>query len=66
AALRELGTGPKTRAILYNNVYDWFERVDRGVYRLKKTGRDALAEYADLAGHYRNEIARAQASHQDQ
>lgn len=60
ATLRKLGTGPKTHAILYNNVYDWFERVDRGVYRLKDAGREALAEYADLAGHYRKEIGRAQ------
>ncbi len=58
AALRALGTGPKTRAILYDNVYDWFERVDRGVYRLSDAGRRALAEYAVLAKHYRSEIGR--------
>ncbi|HQH52189.1 MAG TPA: DUF2161 family putative PD-(D/E)XK-type phosphodiesterase [Candidatus Hydrogenedentes bacterium] len=60
AALRNLGTGPKTRDILYNNVYDWFERVDRGVYRLKDAGRSALKEYPGLAEHYRNQIARMQ------
>ncbi len=58
AALRALGTGARTRAILYDNVYGWFERVDRGVYRLRDAGREALAEYPDLAGHYRNEITR--------
>ncbi|MGI6458968.1 MAG: DUF2161 family putative PD-(D/E)XK-type phosphodiesterase [Candidatus Hydrogenedentales bacterium] len=56
AALRALGTGPKTRAILYNNVYGWFERVDRGVYRLQEAGREALADYPDLATYYRKEI----------
>jgi len=58
AALRALGTGPRTRAILYDNVYGWFERVDRGVYRLQSAGREALAEYPDLAEHYRSEIRR--------
>ncbi len=45
-ALRAHGTGPKTHAILYYNVYGWFERIDRGVYTLAAAGRDALAEYA--------------------
>ncbi len=29
---------PKTRAILYKNVYGWFERVSRGVYELSPRG----------------------------
>jgi hypothetical protein len=60
AAVRKLGTGPKTQNILYDNVYDWFERVDRGVYRLKESGREALDMYPDLAAHYQKAIARVQ------
>lgn len=31
-------------SILQNDHYGWFERVERGVYRLSETGRKALAE----------------------
>jgi hypothetical protein len=32
-------------SILYNNVYGWFERADRGVYVLTKVGREALVRW---------------------
>jgi hypothetical protein len=32
-------------AILYNNVYGWFERAERGVYVLTKAGREALIRW---------------------
>jgi hypothetical protein len=32
-------------SILYNNVYGWFERAERGVYVLTKTGQDALVRW---------------------
>ncbi|GMV91344.1 MAG: hypothetical protein AMXMBFR82_11220 [Candidatus Hydrogenedentota bacterium] len=51
--LRKEGTGPKTTSILYSNVYGWFERIDRGVYRLTKAGRKALADYPELVKAYR-------------
>ena len=35
-------------AILQRNVYGWFERVERGVYRLTAEGEDALVHYADV------------------
>ncbi len=47
-ALRALGTGPKTTAILYDDVYQWFQRVSLGTYALTEKGEAALAEYADL------------------
>jgi hypothetical protein len=31
-----------------NDVYGWFERVERGVYTLSPKGRRALATYADV------------------
>ena len=52
--LREMGTGPKTTSILYDNHYCWFERVDRGVYALSARGREELAQYPDLAASFRD------------
>ena len=40
AALRALGTGPKTLSILRFNAYGWFERVDHGVYALSAHGEE--------------------------
>jgi hypothetical protein len=51
-ALRALGTGPKTQAILHRNVYGWFERQGRGLYALTPQGRAALADYPDLVTRY--------------
>lgn len=51
-ALREMGTGEKTSAILSKNYYGWFERVKRGVYVLSEQGKKALTTYADLASYY--------------
>ncbi|HEY3364562.1 MAG TPA: DUF2161 family putative PD-(D/E)XK-type phosphodiesterase [Symbiobacteriaceae bacterium] len=42
-------TGSRRAAtILRDDVYGWFERVDRGVYRLSPKGAEALAVYADV------------------
>jgi hypothetical protein len=50
--LRALGTCEKTRAILYDNVYGWFERVDTGLYALSAAGRAALEEYAGIVAEF--------------
>jgi hypothetical protein len=36
---------PDAASILQRNVYGWFERVDRGVYRLTDAGRAALVRW---------------------
>ena len=36
---------PKTRVILYDNVYDWFERLGKGVYDLSPRGKSELSEW---------------------
>ncbi len=36
---------PDAGAILYRNVYGWFERVQAGVYRLSPAGMEALATW---------------------
>jgi hypothetical protein len=46
--LRTLGTTPKTQAILYDNVYGWFDRVGRGQYGLNTKGLKELNDYPDL------------------
>ena len=38
----------RARAILYDNVYGWFERPARGQYTLTATGQQALHQYADI------------------
>lgn len=51
--LRELGTGDRTRAILYDDVYGWFSRVGRALYALSPRGREELARYEEVAAGYR-------------
>lgn len=53
AQLRAMGTGPKTLSILRNDVYGWFERVDRGVYALRPLGRAGIREFPALGRRYR-------------
>jgi hypothetical protein len=38
-------TEPKTRTILYNNVYGWFDRLGRGVYALSSRGEAELPQW---------------------
>lgn len=38
----------RARAILYDNVYGWFERPTRGVYGLTGAGDQALTQYGDI------------------
>jgi hypothetical protein len=54
--LRALGTGPKTLSILANNFLGWFERIERGVYRLKDAGYTAITQYPEIADRYQNQI----------
>ncbi|TJY41056.1 hypothetical protein E5161_15225 [Cohnella pontilimi] len=37
-----------TGSLLRDNVYGWFAKVDKGVYRLTPKGEQALQEYADI------------------
>jgi len=42
-SLRATGRAPHAAGILQRDVYGWFERVERGVYRLSPRGEQALA-----------------------
>ena len=59
AALRELGTGPKTLSILRLNPYGWYERVGYGMYALTSRGREELKDYPRLARRYQARLRRA-------
>lgn len=59
AELRAMGTGGKTLSILSSNFYEWFERVERGVYGIKPNGRDALRQYPELIERMRDELREA-------
>ncbi len=46
-AMRATGDVPNAGRIVRDNVYGWFQRVDRGVYALSPRGAEALQERAD-------------------
>ncbi|SOC21557.1 DUF2161 family putative PD-(D/E)XK-type phosphodiesterase [Thalassospira xiamenensis] len=46
--IRNLSGVDNASAILRNNHYGWFNRVERGVYEVTPKGREALQEYADI------------------
>lgn len=50
--LRELGTGKKTLSILNKNFYGWFERVERGIYKLSDRGNEELHNFSELVSYY--------------
>ena len=50
---QEYNTGEKTHAILYRDYYNWFQRVDRGVYHLTDEGTQALDDFPEVATYYR-------------
>jgi len=52
AALRAMGTGPKTLSILRFNAYGWFERVDTGVYGLAARAAGELRAWPELKKRY--------------
>lgn len=54
--LVRLGTGSKTQGILSKNFYGWFERVEKGVYKLHAAGKDALEEYPQITSYYQKQL----------
>ncbi len=47
-AMRPLADVPHAGGILRNDVYGWFERVERGTYALTSRGREAVAADREL------------------
>lgn len=58
--LKELGTGPKTGAILQKNFYGWFERVAKGVYQVTSKGIQSLSDHPELVTYYLEELNKSQ------
>ncbi len=56
AMLKKMGAPEDTSSILYNNHYNWFDKVKRGVYALSETGKTGLTNYAEAAEHFRNNL----------
>jgi hypothetical protein len=48
AALRTAAAAPRAATILQQDVYGWFERVERGVYTVSPAGRRGLETFARL------------------
>lgn len=48
AQLQKAGLPAKTGRVLSQNVYGWFERVERGVYRISSAGISALERYPEV------------------
>jgi hypothetical protein len=47
AVIAKALTEPKTRIILYNNVYGWFERLGQGIYVLSPRGKTELPDWLE-------------------
>ena len=56
AELKKLGTGARTQSILAKNFYGWFDRIERGRYRLHPHGKAALSEYPEIVEHFSKKI----------
>jgi hypothetical protein len=46
-ALRAAAGVPRAARILQRDVYGWFDRIERGIYRLTPAGDQALSRFAD-------------------
>lgn len=46
--LRELTGKQKVTSILQDNYYGWFERVERGIYKVTPVGEDAIKTYEQI------------------
>ncbi|NLZ47969.1 MAG: hypothetical protein GX895_04140 [Clostridiales bacterium] len=55
--LRSLGSdNKKTTSILNQNYYGWFERLEKGVYKLTEEGKKDLQQYPELVKYYKDKI----------
>ena len=62
AQLKKLGARDDAGTLLSQNLYGWFERVRRGVYRLHKAGKTALKDVPELRQSYIIEYERKQSA----
>jgi hypothetical protein len=46
--LKESTGFEKVQTLLHDNYYGWFEKVDRGIYKLSTAGKEALITYSEV------------------
>lgn len=51
-AVKDKGGDESAQSILSRNVFGWFEKVDKGIYRITDNGRRSLLEYPELEKYY--------------
>lgn len=51
--IKKMTENDKTGQILYQNHYGWYERVDKGVYKISNKGLKALKEYSEIIDHFK-------------
>lgn len=56
--LVKMGTGDKTQSILSKNYYNWFNRVERGIYKISDKGKRDLEDFPELRKRYLNEVTK--------
>lgn len=54
--LKTFGADTSSSNIMNSNFYGWFERIDRGVYRLSSGGYAAIQEYNEISQFFINNI----------
>jgi hypothetical protein len=52
SALKAMADVPRAAGILQANVYGWFDRVERGTYRLTEKGGQALSRFTDAVSAF--------------
>ncbi len=59
--LKLKGSNPeKTYSILYSNHYEWFDKVEKGIYSLNKKGREEKEKFKELVEECREKIKEIQ------
>jgi hypothetical protein len=58
AELKRRGAGDRTQSILNKNYYGWFDKVERGVYRLHPAGKKALCDYPEITEYFNSKNGR--------
>lgn len=56
--IKKFTKNQKTGQILYQNHYNWFQRVDKGIYRLNDKGYKALEEYKVIVDYFKDILER--------
>lgn len=54
--LRERGACEKAREIMYRDHYGWFDRIDRGLYRISSLGLEQLESFEPLTTECRTKL----------